>query len=45
MMHMFYTLILIIYVKNSYLVENENQIVYAVLLAIGILYPAIYDFI
>lgn len=42
-MHLFYTVILIIYVKNSYLIENENQVVYAVLLAVGIIYPALYD--
>lgn len=43
-MHMLYTAILIIYVKNSYLIENENQMVYAILIAVGILYPALYDF-
>ena len=44
MMHMFYTFILITYVKNAYLIENENQMIYAILIAVGILYPALYDF-
>jgi hypothetical protein len=43
-MHMFYTLILIVYVKNAYLIENEDQMIYAILIAVGILYPAVYDF-
>lgn len=42
-MHLFYTLILIIYVKQSYLVESENQLIYAILIAVGIIYPALYD--
>jgi hypothetical protein len=42
-MHLFYTIIMIVYVKNSYLIENEDQVIYAILLAIGILYPALYD--
>ena len=42
-MHLFYTLIIIIYVKNSYMIENESQMVYAILLAVGILYPWLYD--
>jgi hypothetical protein len=40
---MLYTGILITYVKNAYLVENENQMIYAILIAVGILYPALYD--
>jgi len=43
-MHIFSCLIIILYVKNSYVVESENQIAYACLLGVGILYPAIYDF-
>jgi hypothetical protein len=31
-------------VKNSYIVESQNQILYATLLAVGIIYPALYDF-
>jgi hypothetical protein len=43
-MHLFYTTILITYVKNAYLIENEDQLIYAILIAVGILYPALYDF-
>ena len=42
-MHLFYTFILILYVKQSYIVESEDQIIYAILIAIGIVYPALYD--
>jgi hypothetical protein len=44
-MHHFYTIIMIIYVKNSYLIENENQVIYAIMIAIGVLYPWLYDLI
>ena len=43
-MHIFSCMIIILYVNNSYIEESENQIVYACLLAVGIIYPSIYDF-
>jgi hypothetical protein len=43
-MHMLYTVILITYVKNAYMIENEDQLIFAVLITVGLLYPALYDF-
>ena len=43
-MHIFSCMIMILYVKNSYIEEAENQILYACLLAVGIIYPSLYDF-
>ena len=42
-MHMFYTLMLIIYVKNAYLFETKAQPALTLLLALGIIYPNMYE--
>ena len=44
-MHFFYTFMLIFYVKTNYMIENEYQMYYAIALAVGLIYPACYDFI
>ena len=43
-MHMFYTFMIIIYVKNAYLFETNRQSAFSLLLAIGIIYPCRYEF-
>ena len=43
-MHIVYTIILIVYVNDAYMEENEDQLVYAILLAVGVLYAALYEF-
>ena len=43
-MHMFYTLMITIYVHEAYMNQPMHQQLYTVLLAVGILYPAFYDF-
>jgi hypothetical protein len=43
-MHMFYTMMITIYVHEAYLKESHNQATYTIMLAIGIIYPAWYDF-
>lgn len=43
-MHMLYTLMIIIYVSEAYIHEPRNQQLYTLLLAIGTIYPAYYDF-
>ena len=42
-MHLFYTFIFTVYVANAYIKESQNNLVYACLLALGILYPLLYD--
>lgn len=44
-MHMFYTLMITIYVHEAYMREPQHQSIYTILLAIGIIYPAYYDFL
>lgn len=44
-MHIFYTFVFILYVKNGYLVECESLVTYMSLMTVGILYPAFYDLI
>ena len=43
-MHLLYTTMLNIYVSSAYIHEPSNQFIYTILLAIGITYPAYYDF-
>ena len=43
--HFFYCLMIILYVKNAYMTESEKNVVIIVGLALGILYPALYDWI
>jgi hypothetical protein len=43
-MHMLYSLMINIYVSEAYLHEPRNQQIYTILLAIGTIYPAYYDF-
>lgn len=43
-MHLLYTTMLSIYVSEAYIHEPRNQQIYTILLAIGIIYPAYYDF-
>lgn len=43
-MHMFYTLMITIYVHEAYMKEPAHQQMFTTLLAIGIIYPAYYDF-
>ena len=44
-MHMFYTLMIAIYVREAYMREPHHQSIYTLLLAMGIVYPAYYDFL
>jgi hypothetical protein len=44
-MHMLYTLMIAIYVHEAYMREPHHQSIYTILLAIGIMYPAYYDFL
>jgi len=41
--HFVYTALIMVYVSQSYMVESENQEFFAVILALGIVYPAAYD--
>ena len=43
-MHIFYTMMLILYVKNAYLKESEYQRVLTILLFIGIVYPVGFEY-
>jgi hypothetical protein len=43
-MHVLYTTMICIYVSNAYLHEPTNQYLYTILLAVGVVYPAYYDF-
>jgi hypothetical protein len=43
-MHVFYTLMLLIYVNAAYLKETDSQRVYTLLLAIGVIYPGMYEY-
>ena len=43
-MHMNYTFMICIYVHEAYLKEPTHQQLYTILLALGIIYPAYYDF-
>lgn len=43
-MHLLYTTMLNIYVSTAYIHEPTNQQLYTILLAIGVIYPAYYDF-
>lgn len=45
LMHIFNCFIIILYVSNSYIVESDNQYVFAVALGVGIIYPSLYDLI
>ena len=42
-MHMFYVLVIIVYTNTSYINESENQKIYTLLLAVGVLYPFFYE--
>lgn len=42
-MHMFYTLMIIVYVSKAYLHEIKHQQQMTIVLFIGVLYPAYYD--
>jgi hypothetical protein len=43
-MHMLYSLMINIYVSEAYIHEPRNQQIYTILLLIGTIYPAYYDF-
>lgn len=43
-MHLFYTLMIIIYVKNAYIKETTMQPAYTILLALGVIYPGLYEY-
>lgn len=43
MMHLFYVCVIIIYTNTSYISESNNQLMYSVMLAIGVLYPLCYE--
>lgn len=42
-MHFLYSFVLILYTKNAIMEYNEDQVLYGVLLAAGVIYPAGYD--
>ena len=42
-MHFLYCITLIFYTKNAIMFESEDQIIYGVILAIGVMYPAAYE--
>jgi hypothetical protein len=45
MMHLFYVFVIIVYTNTSYISESNNQQLYSVMLAIGVLYPLCYELI
>ena len=43
-MHFVYTFILTIYVNEVYLIyDNQNQIIYTIMLSVGLVYPMYYE--
>ena len=43
-MHMFYTMMLTVYVNEAYLKETQYQQIMTIVLFIGVIYPTLYDF-
>ena len=44
-MHLFYTFMIMIYVKQAYIQETNLQRTYTILLAMGVIYPGMYEFV